>query len=72
MKGLVSTTNPQFFYLNWGIIMDMTYDKEARVLTWRVYNSDGTPMFITKYEDMSLDEAKAFALKHNYGMLDVI
>lgn len=52
--------------------MDMAYDKEARVLTWRVYNSDGTPMFISKYEDMSLDEAKDFALKHNYGMLDVI
>ena len=52
--------------------MEMAYDKEARVLTWRVYNSDGTPMFISKYEDMSLDEAKAFALKHNYGMLDVI
>ena len=52
--------------------MEMTYDAETKILTWRVYNSDGTPMFISKYEDMSLDEAKAFALKHNYGMLDVI
>ena len=52
--------------------MQITYNPETQVLTWRVYNSDGTPMFITKYEDMSLDEAKAFALKHNYGMLDVI
>ena len=52
--------------------MEMTYDAETKILTWRVYNSDGTPMFVTKYEDMGLDEAKAFALKHNYGILDVI
>lgn len=52
--------------------MQITYDKETRTLTWRVYNSDGTPMFITKYEDKTLEEAKEFAWEHNCGILDVI
>ena len=52
--------------------MEITYNKETRVITWRVYNSDGTPMFITKYENKTLTEAKDFAMKHNYGILEVI
>ena len=50
----------------------ITYDEEKKELIWRIWNCDGTPMFITKYEDMSLEEAKNFALKHNYGILDII
>ncbi|WP_406534926.1 hypothetical protein [Methanobrevibacter sp.] len=52
--------------------MQITYDPETQVLTWRVYNSDGTPMFITKYENKTLTEAKDFAMKHNCGILDII
>ena len=52
--------------------MNVTYNTELRRVIWRVYDSNGDPMFIEYYEDMSLDDAKNFALKHNYGMLDII
>ena len=52
--------------------VNITYCKETGVLNWRIFNCDGTPMFNTKYENMSLADAQAFADEHNYGMLDVI
>ena len=52
--------------------MEITYNQETRTLIWRVYDSEGTPMFTTKYENKTLEEAKDFAEEHNYGMLSVI
>lgn len=52
--------------------MEIIYNKETKTITWYVYNSDGTPMFITKYKNKTLSEAQDFAMEHNYGILEVI
>ena len=60
MKGMI-TNPPSYFGSDF---MKVIYDSEKRRIIWRVFDSNGDPMFVEYYENKSLEDAKAFAEKH--------